>query len=181
MRRIPHGRVVMITVGGSNIIGIVFPRSRANDTRQAIVFYPSRTVRRRALIVLVPAISHPLMDIAAHIIEAKWIWLEAADLQRLGRLVGFIAALTIGHRGLGLLAPPKLASSAPTGRILPFGFGRKPKRLLRDLGEPVHILLRISPAQICDRGIVVTRWFIATTLCRNACVPLADRDGKFAD
>src|ERR1700751_698962 len=118
----------MITVGGSNITGIVFPRSRANDTRQAIVFYPSRTIRRRALIVLVPAISHLLMDIAPHIIEAKWIWLEAADLQRLGRLVRLIAAFTIRHRGLGLVAPPKLTSSPATRRILPFGFGWKPKR-----------------------------------------------------
>ena len=88
------------------------------------------------------------MDIAAHIIEAKWIWLEAADLQRLGRLVGLIAAFTIGHRGQGQVAPPKLTSCSPTGRILPFGFGRKPKWLLRDLGEPFHKLLRIIPGPL---------------------------------
>src|SRR5271168_701893 len=130
MRRIAHGRIVVITVGGSNIAGIVFPRSGADDARQAVAFHPCRTIPRCALIILMPAISNPLMDIAAHVIEAERIRLETADIQRLRRLVGFIATFTIGHCSVQLVAPPKLTFGPPTGGVLPLGFGWKPKRLL---------------------------------------------------
>ena len=98
------------------------------------------------MIVVMPAISHPLVDIAAHVIEAERIRLETADIQGLRRLVGFIAAFAIGHCSLELVAPPKLAFRPPAGGVLPLGFGWKPKRLLRSLGKPFHELLRIRPA-----------------------------------
>ena len=86
------------------------------------------------------------MDIAAHIIEAEGIRLETADLQRLRGVVRLIASFTIGNVRLKLVAPPKLSSGATTRGILPFGFARQPKRLLRDLGKPLHKLLCVSPA-----------------------------------
>ena len=86
------------------------------------------------------------MDIAAHFIKAEGVRFETADLQRLRGVVGFIASFTIGHVRLKLIAPPKFSSGAATRGILPFGFARKPKQLLGDLGEPLHKLLCISPA-----------------------------------
>src|SRR6202030_3381456 len=85
------------------------------------------------------------------------------------------------HVGLKLIAPPKFSPSAAARGILPLGFARKSTRLLRDLGEPLHKLLPISPAYICDRGIILARRCISTALCCNALVPLTDGDGKFAD
>src|SRR5215469_7934720 len=146
MGRIPYVGIVVITVRGSNITRIILPRSRADNVRKAVVIYPRRTFRRCTLIILMPAIGHPLIDIAAHIIEAEGVRLETADLQRSRGVVGFIASFTIGHIRLKLIAPPKLSFSAATRSVLPFGFAREPEGLLRGLGEPIHKLLRVSPA-----------------------------------
>ena len=114
--------------------------------RQAVVINPRPSIRRCTLIILVPTIGHPLMDIAAHIIKTEGVRFETADLQGLRSVVGLIASFTIGHVRLKLIAPPKFSSGAATRGILPFSFARKPKRLLGDLGEPLHKLLCISPA-----------------------------------
>ena len=70
------------------------------------------------LIILMPTIGHPLMDIAAHIIEAEGVRFETAYLQGLRGVVGLIASFTIGHVHLKLIAPPKFSSGAATRGIL---------------------------------------------------------------
>ena len=125
-----------------------------------------------------PTICHPLIDTAAHIIKAEGVRLETANLQWLRGVVGLIASFTIGHIRLKLVAPPKFSSSAATRGIFPFGFARKPERLSGDLRKPLHKLLCISPAQICDRGVILARRHISTALRRNACVPLTNSDGN---
>src|SRR5689334_21782916 len=127
-----------------------------------------------------PAIRHPLMDVAAHIIEAKGVRLETPDLQRLRSVVGFIASLTICRISLQLVAPPKFSSSTPTRSVLPFGFAWKPERFVRHLRKPIDKFLCVSPAHICDRCLVLTRRNISTALRGHAGVPLTVCNWKFA-
>ena len=94
---VPYARVVVIAAGGANITRIVFPGSGTDDVRRAVVINPSRTIRRCALIIVVPAIGYPLIDIAAHIVQTEGVRLETADLQRLRSVVGFITSFAIGH------------------------------------------------------------------------------------
>ncbi len=49
--------------------------------RKAVVINPRRTIRRCALIILVPAIGHPLVDIAAHIVQTEGVRLSALKKQ----------------------------------------------------------------------------------------------------
>src|SRR6516225_9038505 len=107
VRRIAYAGNVLITVRGSNITWIVLPGSRAHDMRHTVVINPRRSIRRCPLIILMPTIGHPLMDIAAHIIKAEGVRLETADLQGLRGVVGLIASLTIHHVRLKLIAPPQ--------------------------------------------------------------------------
>src|SRR6476619_851859 len=97
--------------------------------RQAVVINPRRSIRRCTLIILMPTICHPLMDIAAHIIKAEGVRFETADLQGLRGVVGLIASFTIGHVRLKLIAPPKFSSGAGTRGILPFGFRSEERRV----------------------------------------------------
>src|SRR5262249_15839599 len=92
VRRIAYAGIVLITVRGSNITRIVLPGSRAHDMRHGVVICPWRFIRRCPLIILMPTIGHPLMDIAAHIIKAEGVRFETADLPGLRGVVGLIAA-----------------------------------------------------------------------------------------
>src|SRR5215469_11022440 len=82
---------------------------------------------------------------------------------------------------MSMIAPPIFRPSAPSRRILPFGLAWKPERLLCSLREPLYKLLRIVPAQICDRAIILAGRCIGTSLCRDTRVPLTNSDWEFAD
>ena len=142
---------------------------------------PCRSVRWRALIVLVPAVLNPLIDAAAHVVESKGIWLEAAHLDRLlgGRDVGAIPA--IGHARLKLVAPPVLGLGTSASRIFPFSFAWKPVRLPRRGRKPGDILLGIAPAYIRDRRIILAGRRETTCLGGRAFVPFANRDRILTD
>ena len=128
-----------------------------------------------------PAICYPLIDTASHIIKAEGVWLETANPQWSLGVVGFIASLAISHTSLKLVAPPKFRPSTAARGVFPFGLTRKPERLLQDPRKPLDKLLRIGPAQICDRGVIFARCCIGTALRRNARVPLTNSDWEFAD
>src|SRR4051794_622841 len=94
---------------------------------------PRRSVGRGALIVLVPAILDPLVDPAAHIVEAERVRREAADLQRLLGVIRLVATFAIGQAGLRLVAPPVFRRAAAARRVLPLRFARQAVFLLRRL------------------------------------------------
>src|SRR5258706_326253 len=126
MCRISNVRVVTIAVRRPYVTRVIPPGPGPNDMRHAVGLDPGRTIRRGALIVLVPAILDPLIDPAAHIIEPKWIWLKTANLDR--RFCGrdLAAILAICPAGLHLVTPPifRFMDSAPG--IIPTRLDRKP-------------------------------------------------------
>ena len=149
--------------------------------RRAVALDPRRTVRRRALIVLVPAILYPLIDAAAHIIQPKRIWLKAPDLDRLlgGCDVG--AILAIGHARFKLVAPPVLCLRSSARSIFPFGFARESICLSRRAREPSDKLFGIAPAHVRDGRVILAGSHETACLRGCAFVPLADSHGVLAD
>src|SRR5689334_3858054 len=123
MSWITDAGVIMIAAGSADVSRIVLPGSRANHVGGAPVFGPSAAVRGRIPIVVMPAISYPLMDVTPHIIKAKRIWLKATRLLGLGRIVIVIESLAVGSAGLELVAPPVPCLGARAGGVLPFGLG----------------------------------------------------------
>ena len=112
--------------------------------------------------------------------EPERIRLEAADLRRLlGREL--TAILAPGHARLELVAPPIFSLRSASRGIFPFGFARKPIRLLRRLSEISRILLRVCPAHIADRRIVLADGREAARLCSGALVPFLHGHRIFAD
>src|SRR5690349_13956764 len=100
--------------------------------RRAVGAAPCRSVARRTLIRLMPAILDPLIDGATHVVESEWIGFEAAHFRRLlGRDIA--AILAPGHARLGFVAPPIFGLRSAAGGIFPFRFARKAIGLLRRL------------------------------------------------
>ena len=87
---------------------------------------PRQTIDRCTLIAFVPTIRYPLVNAAASIVRLKGLGLKASDLHRLRGIVGFIASLAVRHTSLELITPPIFCLRAPSRRVLPFGFARKP-------------------------------------------------------
>src|SRR6516164_8402369 len=106
------------------------------------------------MIAPVPAILHPLVDAAAHIVQPERIWLEAADLDRLFSNRDIRAVLAIGHALLKLVAPPIPCLLPPARRVFPFGFAWQPIGPVQSVCEPRDELLGIAPAHIRDRGVI---------------------------
>src|SRR3954452_12437354 len=146
----------------------------------AVPAAPCRAVTGRALIGLMPAVLDPLIDTAAHVVEPERIRPEAADLRRLlGREI--TAILATGHARLQLVAPPIFGLRSATRGIFPFGFARKPISLLRRLSEIGRILLRVGPAHIADRRIVLADGREAARLCSGALIPFLHGHRIFSD
>ena len=118
----------------------------------AVAFDPCRTVCRGALVVFMPAVLYPLINAATHIVQAKRIWSEAADLDRLLGAGNVDAILAIGHTCLQLIAPPVLRLRACSRSIFPFSLTRKSIRLARCARQPSDKLLGITPAHIRYRA-----------------------------
>src|SRR4051812_48015133 len=138
--------------------------------RRAVPAGPCRAVTGCALIGPAPAVLDPLIDPAPHVVEAERVRLEAADLPRLlGREV--TAILASRHARLELVAPPIFRLRPAARGVFPFGFARKPIRLLCGPREPGRILLRVGPAHIGDRRIVLATGGEAARLCSRAFVP----------
>src|SRR5262249_45061825 len=181
VRRVPDVGVIVITARGSNVARIVSPRAGTNDVGEARGFKPGRTIGRGALVVLVPAIRDPLVDAAPHVMEAERVRLEAAPGPRLRGVIGLVASLAVGRVGSKLVAPPEFRSRAAARGVLPFGFTRKPELLLRDLREPPRELLRVGPAYVGHRGVILAGRLIGACFRRHARFPFPHGDRKFAD
>ena len=66
-----------VAVRGAEAVWSEVPGTAAVDTGFAVAaFDPGRTIRRRAIVIVVGAILDPLKDIADHVIEAERIGLE---------------------------------------------------------------------------------------------------------
>src|SRR5215475_4211712 len=65
---------VRAAVGGAEVPRFVVPGTAAHDTLSAVATCrPCRAVRRRSVVVVVPAILDPLPDIAVHVVQAECI------------------------------------------------------------------------------------------------------------
>src|SRR5215469_13346370 len=156
MRQIAHAGVVAVTAAGAQIARIVLPGAAAEHVLAAALALPGRTIARRAVLVLVPAIGDPLRHIAAHVVKPEGIGGKAADLDGMTRIVRLAAAATVGDAGLHLISPPVFRLRAAACRVFPFGLRRQTVGCAGHAREPRGILLRIGPAHIGHRRIVVT-------------------------
>src|SRR5690242_2649470 len=102
----------------------------------AVSVGPRRPVGWRPLVILVPAILDPLIDAAAHVVEAERVGREAADPQRLLGVIGLVAALAIGQTGLRVVAPPVFRGAAAARCVFPLRLAWQPIFPLRRLREP---------------------------------------------
>src|SRR5215210_4657991 len=147
----------------------------------ALALDPRRAICWRTLVISVPAILHPLVNAATHVMQSKRIWRKTANLDRLlgGCDVG--AILAIGHAGLELVTPPILGLRAATRPILPFGFRRQSIGLSSHLSEPGDVLLRVGPADVRDGCVLFSAGYEAACFCRSAFIPFPNRNREFAD
>src|SRR5262249_48791760 len=142
---------------------------------------PWRTIRRSAVIAPVPAILHPLVDAAAHVVQPKRVWLEAADLDRLLSRRDVRAVLAIGHALLKLVAPPVARLRSPARRLLPSRCARQPIGSVQGVREPCDELPGVAVAHIRDRGVILATCREGASLRRSALVPFADGNRITAD
>ena len=91
-----------------------------------------------------PAVLYPLIDAATHVVQAKRIWLEAADFDRLLGAGSVVAILAISHTRLKLIAPPVLRLRTRSRGKFPFRLGWKSIWLSRCASEPGDKLDRKS-------------------------------------
>ena len=74
---------VPVAVRGAEVPRIVDPGAAAKDPATAISGCPGGAIRRRAAVISIPAVLHPLPHVAMHVVEAKGVGLERAHLDRL--------------------------------------------------------------------------------------------------
>jgi hypothetical protein len=72
----PVGCDVPEADGRAKVSWNVAPGTTAKHPSTAVSGYPDRTIGRRSRVVVVPAILHPVVDVAMHLVEAPWIGLE---------------------------------------------------------------------------------------------------------
>ncbi len=115
---------------------------------------PMPNVSRSALVILVPAVLHALIDAATHIMKSERIWPEAADLNWLFNVSDVSAIVAIDHARSKLVTPPILCLRAAACGVFPFGFAWQPICLSCCAGEPANKPLGITPAYIRDGRII---------------------------
>src|SRR5262249_20678914 len=121
---------------------------------------PSRAIRRRADVEGVPAILHPLLDIAHHVVETKPVSGKRANRRSLpgiplaatGVAVGIVRANGISP-GIGLLC-------SRARRILVFGPREQPIRLAGLFRQPSDVSFGIVPGNIDHRSAATAPAFI---------------------
>src|SRR5262245_43601030 len=114
MGRVTDIGVVVVAIGRTDIACVILPGTGANDMGAAVASGPDRAVGRRPLVIPVPAILDPLIDPAAHVVQAERIGPGTADLDRLVGGGVTAAILATGIARLQLVTPPvfRLRSAA---------------------------------------------------------------------
>src|SRR5262249_55933044 len=108
---------------------------------------PRRAVLGRIAIGIVPAILHPLGNVARRVVEPEAVWTEGACWHSPPRRRR-TAILTICVVGARIAAPGKIRGRACTRRVFPLGFSRQAIAFPGLLGEPSHESLCIIPADV---------------------------------
>src|SRR5262245_10097953 len=102
--------------GRADDLALVAPGTAADDTVARIAAeQPRRSVCRRAVVVLVPAILDPLPDIAVHIVKPPRVRLQRSNRRRLLPVPLTAAAVAIGMAHIGIVAPGIAGAGASPG------------------------------------------------------------------
>src|ERR1700745_155960 len=125
VRQIAHAGVVAVAARRAQIGRIVLPGAAPQHVLAAIVALARQAVRRRAVIILVPAIGHPLRHIAAHVVKPEGGGGKAPDVYGMMGIIRLAAALAGGDAGPHFVAPPILRLRAAARRIFPLGLARQ--------------------------------------------------------
>src|SRR3954454_10690804 len=107
MRRVSHVGVVAVSIGRSNIADVVLPGSRTDHMRSAVLADPRGAVAWSFLVGSVPAVFDPLVDGAAHIVEAERIRQVSPHFR--GPLCACISAIFAGGDACGRAISPPIA------------------------------------------------------------------------
>src|ERR1700751_5777563 len=139
--------------------------------RRAVAFDPRRTIDGRTPIIFVPAVGHPLINPAAHVIKTEGVGFETACFGGMRRVVALAAPLAVGHAALYVLAPPIAGLRAAPRGVFPFSLAQQPEPAVCALSKPRHELLSILPAQIGRGLLILAHWHRGAGLGGNALVP----------
>ena len=123
-----------------------------------------------------PAVLHPLIDTATHIMQSERIWPEAADLNWLLNVSDVSAIAAIDHARSKLVTPPILCLRAAACGVFPFGFAWQPICLSCCASEPANKLFGVTPAYIRDGRIIFAGRNETARVRRSAFIPFADRN-----
>ena len=88
-----------VAVGGTQPGWITAPgpaAQHAPTTVAAILFQPGTAVLWRALVIIMPAVLHPLPDVAVHIVKAPGVWLKGVYGRSLLGIPFAATAITVG-------------------------------------------------------------------------------------
>src|SRR5260370_13483983 len=124
---VPVVLLVPVAVRRPWICRIVVPGTAADDTFLAIPCRPrNKAIGGRPVVVLMPAILHPLPHIAGHIVESERIGLERSDRRGSQFAPLVFAAMAVGVFFVDLVAPVKGPLGAGTRPLVPFGVLEQP-------------------------------------------------------
>src|SRR5262249_14077720 len=113
---------------------------------------PRGSVLWRATIIVVPAILHPLGDIALRVVKSESVRPEGSDRPGLPQRRRE-AVLAIRIVVADLTAPPERRRRSGARGVFPLGLRRQPIAFAGLLRQPGHEGLRVVPADVDHRAL----------------------------
>src|SRR4051794_11150033 len=105
MSRVANTRVIVCAIGYPEVVRVgTHPGGAAQNALTTVRAIPDGLVPRRTLIILMPAVCHPLRHVANQIVQTKLVRGEAANGRRPVRLRP--ACLAVSHARDDLTTPP---------------------------------------------------------------------------
>src|SRR3954452_6889571 len=96
MSRIANTRVIVCAIGHPEVARVgTHPRGAAQNALTTVWAVPDGLVPRRTLVILMPAVCHPLRNVANDIVQTKLVRGKPADRRRPARLLP--ACLAVSH------------------------------------------------------------------------------------
>src|SRR5262249_7803880 len=127
---------------GAEAPRIVAPGAAAKNPATTISGCHRRAVRRRAIVVVIPAVLHPLPHVAVHVVEAPPVLRETVHSHRLLPVFALGPAAVVRLPGRDRRAPPERRRRAGTRRILPLRLRQQAIGLAHLARQPGQVLLR---------------------------------------
>src|SRR5262245_43729378 len=100
-----------------------------------------------------PAILHPLPDVAVHVVKSEGVGLKRTNGRRLLNVPLATTAVATSVAHTQIIAPGIASIGASSCRIFPFDLAEKSVIFSTQLREPADILFSVNPADVNHRHL----------------------------